>query len=618
MAKGRYGAAFREIRTLFSVGTAGERSDADLLERFVAGDREAAELAFSALVARHGPMVLRVCRSVLRDAHEADDAFQATFFVLARRARSIRNGSSLASWLHGVARRVALCARASAWRRRIYEHRAAEQISPFTDGPSWDNTAEVLHAEIQRLPDRFRSAIVLCGLEGLTEGQAAERLGWPIGTVRSRLLRGRERLRSRLTRRGMTFSVGLLVSNARSDAASAAVPVALANSTIQSATALAGSGWDVAMISSPIAAALSRKVLASMVMMKLAVPTSALLTVIGTSLLTASVGFTQDRSREKAEPGRSAENPRRQGIAPGGKTRDDLLAEEIRNLRDEIEKLAPRRMQMEAKLEHARSMLRQADEVDRQGRLGDRERSFEFLRNSLRYAETSRDSFEQRLADMERDATASGTIVLLELPRSLFSSLSAILGTLQGVVEPEFMILERGRLPTFARPAIDQVGSQVVDRREKRTEKMRNLYRAVMDLRREAEEEQPAQTRGQAAVADPSRLTILAAVRRSLLNRRIRQITHLLGLLSDDIKESEQELEAARTAGPANTERQAPKAAPAKTPHRETNLRQVATQPRLDVKKQSYRTLMDLLKVLKDLREKAELQTKDEVNPTGK
>lgn len=102
------------------------------------------------------------------------------------------------------------------------------------------------------------------------------------------------------------------------------------------------------------------------------------------------------------------------------------------------------------------------------------------------------------------------------------------------------------------------------------------------------------------------------------MNRRIRQITRLLGLLSDDIKESEHELEAARTAGSANTERQAPNAVPAKTPDRETNLRQVATQPRLDVKKQSYRSLMDLLKVLKHLREKAELQTKDEVNSTRK
>jgi RNA polymerase sigma factor (sigma-70 family) len=235
MARSGHGEAPRDIRALFHVGTTGGLTDEQLLEWFVARDREAAEMAFAELVARHGPMVLRVCRLILRDPHEAEDAFQATFLVLARRAASILNRASTASWLHGVARRVASSARLAAARRRTHERRAAEMAVRSGDDAGCDDIGALLHEEIGRLSERFRTAIVLCDLEGLTEGQAAQRLGWPIGTVRSRLLRGRERLRGRLIRRGLAPSAVVLGSLHASEAASMVVPPVLANATTQAA-----------------------------------------------------------------------------------------------------------------------------------------------------------------------------------------------------------------------------------------------------------------------------------------------------------------------------------------------------------------------------------------------
>ena len=172
-------------------------------------------MAFEALVERHGPMVLRICRTILRDRHDAEDAFQATFLVLARQAASIRSRASVASWLHGVARRVASSARSAASRRREHERKAADLAEPFVAEPRWDDLAQVVHEEIDQLPERFRAPIVLCDMEGLTEGQAARRLGRPVGTIRSQVTRGRQRLRCQLIRRGLApASVVPLVARA--------------------------------------------------------------------------------------------------------------------------------------------------------------------------------------------------------------------------------------------------------------------------------------------------------------------------------------------------------------------------------------------------------------------
>jgi RND family efflux transporter MFP subunit len=219
----RNGVVLRELRTLFSVGAVRDLTDGQLLERFATDRGEAAEQAFAALVERHGSMVLRVCRGVLVDPHDTQDAFQATFLVLVRRARTLWVRDSLGPWLHQVAFRTASDARKSAARRRRHERSAAksaEETHPSVE----DELGQVLHEEIERLPERFRAPVVLCDLEGRTHEQAARHLGWPIGTLKSRQSRGRERLRQRLIRRG-------LGPNAERIGPSVLVPPALVDST---------------------------------------------------------------------------------------------------------------------------------------------------------------------------------------------------------------------------------------------------------------------------------------------------------------------------------------------------------------------------------------------------
>ena len=220
----RNGVVLRELRTLFSLGTIEDVTDGQLLERFATDRGEAAELAFATLVERHGPMVLRVCRSVLADPHDSQDAFQATFLVLVKKARTLWVRDSLGPWLHQVAYRTASCARKSAARRRRHERLASE----FAKESHFEKDGDVgplLHEEIERLPDRYRAPLVLCDLEGRTHEQAARHLGWPIGTVKSRQSRGRQRLRERLLRRGLGSNAGLIGSS------SAMVPPALVDST---------------------------------------------------------------------------------------------------------------------------------------------------------------------------------------------------------------------------------------------------------------------------------------------------------------------------------------------------------------------------------------------------
>ena len=198
----------RLIGTLFGEGSLTGMTDAQLLDRFVSQQDASAEYAFQVLVQRHGPLVMGVCRSVLGDLHDAEDAFQATFLVLARRASSLRNPANLGPWLHGVARRTSQKARARRSRLECLIHRAATKMgtgaATATDrGAHATEEAELLHEEIGRLPEKYRTPVVLCDLEGLSREEAAKRLGWPIGTLGVRLMRARERLRVRLTRRGI-------------------------------------------------------------------------------------------------------------------------------------------------------------------------------------------------------------------------------------------------------------------------------------------------------------------------------------------------------------------------------------------------------------------------------
>jgi RNA polymerase sigma factor (sigma-70 family) len=193
-------------------------SDANLLERYSAGREDA---AFAELVRRHGPMVLGVCRRVLGNLDDAEDAFQATFLVLAARPRAVGKPASLANWLFGVARRTALRVQVDAARRYRHEQLSAksEAISPDTE-TLWRDLRPVLDAEVARLPESYREVFILCCLESRTHEEAARLLGCPAGTVASRLSRARERLRSRLVRRGLALgAAGTLFAAGEAEAA---------------------------------------------------------------------------------------------------------------------------------------------------------------------------------------------------------------------------------------------------------------------------------------------------------------------------------------------------------------------------------------------------------------
>jgi RNA polymerase sigma factor (sigma-70 family) len=219
-----------EVRKLLAEHALAGWPDRDLLERFVRcrdGD------AFAALLARHGPMVLRVCRAVLRDAHDAEDAFQATFLVLACGAAKVRNVRSVGGFLHGTAYRVAARARARAARRREAEKEAAQMQAEATAGGQGRHGMEAaLHEELGRIPEKYRRAFVLCHLEGKTHVQAADALGCPVGSVSRHLRRACDLLRERLAARGLAVPAGLLVG-ALATRARAAVPAALARATLQ-------------------------------------------------------------------------------------------------------------------------------------------------------------------------------------------------------------------------------------------------------------------------------------------------------------------------------------------------------------------------------------------------
>jgi len=284
MARGRLHArTLGDVRTLFGLGAVGGLSDGQLLDRFLERRDEVAEAAFAALVARHGPMVLRACRGVLRDLHDAQDAFQATFLVLARRAGSIRSRDSVASWLYGVACRVSARARVEAARRRTFERRGAEMAPRRIEAVEPPETWPELLEEVDRLPEKFRSPIVLIDLEGCTQQEAAQRLGWPLGTLQSRLARGRGRLRARLLRRGLAPSAGLLVAMVGPPGVSA-MPAELIDPTARAAMAFAAGSAPSAAIPAA-AAALAKGVLKTMLMLKW--KTAATLTAV--SLLGAGV-----------------------------------------------------------------------------------------------------------------------------------------------------------------------------------------------------------------------------------------------------------------------------------------------------------------------------------------
>ena len=288
MTRGARGIDLRSIETLFRAGSAGGLTDSQLLERFVSERDERAEAAFAALVALHGPMVWNVCRSVLSNPHAAEDAFQATFLILVRRAGSIRQREAVGSWLFGVARRVAVRAKATASRRRLAEGQATEIRVPLTLDPMRREQITSLHEEVDRLPEKYRAPVVLCHLEGRTHAEAARLLKCPVGTVSIRLSRARELLRTRLTRRGLALPAALVGAMLGSETASAAMPTGLAESTIKVAMHFAAGKVITAGVVPASVAQLAREELRTMILGKLTVTAAG---VLAAGFITAGAGW---------------------------------------------------------------------------------------------------------------------------------------------------------------------------------------------------------------------------------------------------------------------------------------------------------------------------------------
>jgi RNA polymerase sigma factor (sigma-70 family) len=233
MDSGQAGTILRQLRMLAGVPTGPPTSDRQLLERF-AGQHD--DVAFAALVERHGPMVLRVCRRVLHDRATADDAFQATFLVLLRKARTVGRRGSLAGWLYGVVVRIALHLKADAARRQRLESRASRRCpeDPAVQAARGELCA-VVDEELSRLPERYRLPLFLCYLDGQTRDEAARQLGWSLGTPKRRLEQGRELLRARLGRRGWTLPAALTGAALSQQPGAGAVPTDLADGVVRSA-----------------------------------------------------------------------------------------------------------------------------------------------------------------------------------------------------------------------------------------------------------------------------------------------------------------------------------------------------------------------------------------------
>jgi RNA polymerase sigma factor (sigma-70 family) len=306
MTTARPGTLLRHIQKLATGPRVQQRTDRQLLDDFAAHRDES---AFAALVARHGPMVLRVCRRVLGHEQDAEDAFQATFLVLARNTASIRKRGALADWLHGVAYRTAMKAKRGAARRRNHEARRRALTPEAVPSPRWDEVQAVLDEEIRALPEPFRAAFTLCVLEGKSGPQAAAELGCKEGTVSSRLTRARERLRQQLARRGIQLSALLAGLSVAESAGRAALPATLAQATVGFGL-LVAAGEPAAGVIPPHIAALAAGVTRAMFLTKAKIATAVLFAlgfiVAGASALTRQALSTP---LEEAKPQADAKRP---------------------------------------------------------------------------------------------------------------------------------------------------------------------------------------------------------------------------------------------------------------------------------------------------------------------
>jgi RNA polymerase sigma factor (sigma-70 family) len=277
------------------------RTDGQLLEDYISRRDEA---ALAALVHRHGPMVWGVCRRILRNYHDAEDAFQATFLVLVCKASSIASRELVANWLYGVAYQTALKARATVAKRHHRERQVTDMPEPALAEQALSNDLQpLLDQELSRLPDKYRVVIVLCDLEGKTRNEVARQLRLPEGTVASRLARARAMLAKRLTQRGVVLPGGALGAVLSQNVASAGVPTSVVSSTIKAAS-LYAAGQAAGLISANVAA-LTEGVLKTMLLNKLKAATVVLLLTV---ILGIGLGAVSTSAAERA----SAPVPARQ------------------------------------------------------------------------------------------------------------------------------------------------------------------------------------------------------------------------------------------------------------------------------------------------------------------
>jgi RNA polymerase sigma factor (sigma-70 family) len=326
MATAQLGTLLRHIHKLAVSPNARQGTDRQLLEDFAARGDEA---AFAALVVRHGPMVLRVCRRVLNHEQDAEDAFQATFLVLARHTGSIRKREALANWLYGVAQRTAMKAKRSAARRRNHEAQLRDAKPSPAASPSWDEVQAVLDEEIQHLPDTYRAAFVHCVLEGKSAPQAAAEWGVKEGTVWSRLARARRLLQQRLTRRGIKLTAVLAALAVVDGTARAGVPALLANVTIRSGLLVAAGEPAAGMIPSHVAA-LAAGVTRAMFLTKVKMVTAVLLAaglVAGAAALMQRVTAADEPAKPPAAANRAGEEAKQPAVPAG---REEGKAVEVR------------------------------------------------------------------------------------------------------------------------------------------------------------------------------------------------------------------------------------------------------------------------------------------------
>jgi len=338
------------LGTILRFGVVGDLSDSQLLQRFLTGRDGAEEAAFSALVERHGPMVLSVCRQVLGNPHDAQDAFQATFLVMARKAGSVHKAESLASWLHGIALRVAVRVKAAEARRRLHERRCAtmKEQERESEAVRFEACPE-LHEEIARLPQRYREPVVLCYLEGLSSEQAAVRIGCPPGTVWSRLSRARKRLRGSLVRRGVVLPAALLAAGL-TPPASAALPAALMGATVRASLGFAGRRATEAALASARAITLARGVLHAMTISKLKI--------LGAAALACALTLGGAQTLTLGQSGGLRARQAPTAAVPEGDDSYTALSRSVDKLESELDETARRNAEMRKDLQNIRAELK--------------------------------------------------------------------------------------------------------------------------------------------------------------------------------------------------------------------------------------------------------------------